>query len=178
MRAWTKKVSQPADAEAMLDGYRDRYRIPHRLYAIGNQLRLRHQAGAKRAVLHALGWTAAVQVDFVVTVLLAQAGAMRERRRIRAAQLQCDRMLGGIEAQVPFDVAMDQRPGRHHLGVHHGMIGNLPEEITAMPVRPVHHRRRAEAVVKRRHANMETGGVVQRRRYSTLMPNTDMVVAG
>ena len=140
------------NAEAMLDGHRDRHCIPHRLHAIGNQLRLRHQAGAEGAVLHALGRAAAVQVDFVITVLFPEAGALREFGGIGTTQLQRNRMLGGIEAQMPLYVAVDQRAGRNHFRVQHGVPGKPPEEVAAVAVRPVHHRRRAQAVVEHCHA--------------------------
>ena len=192
MRAWTKKVLAAGtgdgcdeilhefvsldriDAETMLDRHRYRHRIPHRLDAIGDQLRLGHQAGAKGAVLHAFGRAAAVQVDFVVTILFPEARAVREFDGIGTAELQCNRMLGGIEAQVPVDVAMDQRAGRDHFGVDHGVPGKLPEEITAMAVRPVHHRRRAQTMVELSHADVSWNGVGraagQRSWYSSLMP--------
>jgi hypothetical protein len=65
-----------------------------------HQSRLGHQAGAERAALHALARAAAVQVDLVVAPARAQARACGQVGRIAAAQLQCDRVLAGVEIEV------------------------------------------------------------------------------
>ena len=133
------------DADAVLDGDVDRHRVAHRLDAVGHQLRLGHQAGAERALLHPLGRAAAVQVDLVVAVLLAQLRAGGQVGRIAAAQLQGDRMLFLVEAQMALDVAIHQRAGGHHLGVQPGVARDLPVEHAAVAVGPVHHRRDRQA---------------------------------
>jgi hypothetical protein len=128
------------DADAVLDGDVDRDSVAHRLDAVGHQLRLVHQAGAKRTLLHALGGAAAVQVDLVVAPLLAELGALGQITRVAAAQLQGDGMLDVVEAQMTLGVAIDQRAGVDHLGVEPGVAGDLPVEDAAVAVGPVHHR--------------------------------------
>ena len=81
------------DADAGLHRHRDRHHVAHRLDAVGDQRRLPHQTGAEHAVLHAIGRAADVEVNLVVTALLRQFGAVRQRGRIAAAQLQRHRML-------------------------------------------------------------------------------------
>jgi hypothetical protein len=56
--------------------------------AIAHQRRLRHQAGAEAARLHAVARAADVQVDLVVTVSVARHRRLREDRRIGPAELQ------------------------------------------------------------------------------------------
>jgi hypothetical protein len=123
----------------VLDRHGDRNRLCHRLDALGDQFRLGHQAGAERAALHALARAAAIEVDFVVAVLLDQLRAVREVFGLTPAQLHADRMLLPAERQVPLDVAMDQRAGGDHLGVEKGARRHLAQEEPAMPVGPVHH---------------------------------------
>src|SRR6185369_5339093 len=55
------------DADAVFDRDGDPGGIDHRPDAFSHQVRLRHQARAERAALHALAGTAAVEVDFVIT---------------------------------------------------------------------------------------------------------------
>ena len=57
-----------------------------------------------------------------------------------AAQLQGDGVLLGVEIQVARDVAVDQGPGRHHFRVEQRVAAEQAMEVTAVPVRPVHHR--------------------------------------
>ena len=128
----------------MLHGDRDRDRIAHRPHAVGHELRLGHQASAERAMLNALTRTTAVQVDLVIAPALAEPRAGSEFGRLAAAELQGHRMLGDIEVEMPRDIAMQQSAGCHHLGVEPGTAGQQAMEETAMPVRPVHHRRRTQ----------------------------------
>ena len=60
--------------------------------ALGDQRRLRHQAGAKAAVLHPIRRTADIEIDFVIAEILADLGRRREIARIGAAELKRDRM--------------------------------------------------------------------------------------
>ena len=123
------------------DGHPGRIdRVHHRLDAISHQLRLGHQARAKRAALHPLARATAVQVDLAIAPLLAQLGALGQVGRLAAAQLQCQRMLFGIELQVPRHVAMDQCARRHHFGVEQRVAGQQAMKVAAMPIGPVHHR--------------------------------------
>jgi hypothetical protein len=128
----------------VLDGDVDGHRIAHRLHAIGHQLRLGHQASAKRPALHALGRAAAVEVDLVVAPLLPQLRADRQVRRIAAAQLQGHRMLDLVIAQMARHIAMDQRAGGDHLCIQPGMARDLAVEDAAVAVGPVHHRSNGE----------------------------------
>ena len=128
------------DADAVLHRDVDIDHVAHGFHAVGHQLRLGHQAGAKRAFLHALGRAAAVQVDFVIAPLLAQPGAGGQVCRVAAAQLQRHRVLFLIEAQMALHVAVHQRARRHHLGVEPGVARDFAVELAAMAVAPVHHR--------------------------------------
>jgi hypothetical protein len=53
------------DADAALDRDRDGNGGLHRGDAVADQRRLRHQAGAEAAVLHAVGRAAGIQIDLV-----------------------------------------------------------------------------------------------------------------
>src|SRR5262249_30367746 len=86
--------------QPMFDRDRDADCIAHRLYAIRNEARLGHQTGTKGATLDALGGASAIQIDFVVTPLLAEACAMHELRRVASTELQCNRMFVGMESQM------------------------------------------------------------------------------
>ena len=134
------------ESESVLD--RDWYRhgVAHRPDARGDELRLGHQARAEAAGLHALGRTADVQIDFVVTPAFAQRRTLRQRRRIAATQLQRDRMLGRIEVEMARHVTVQQRAGGHHLGVEPCAARDEAQEEPAVPVCPVHHRGDAQSV--------------------------------
>ena len=58
-------------SNAVLDRYWNTYSIAHGFDAIGNSLGLVHQACAKGTALHAVAGAAAVQIDFVIAILLA-----------------------------------------------------------------------------------------------------------
>ena len=140
-------VLRAIDAEPVLDRHRDRHRVLHRLHAVGHQLRLGHEAGAERAALHALGRAAAVQVDLVVAPALAQLRAGGEVGRLAAAELERDRVLRGVEVEVPRDVAVEERAGGDHLGVDDRVRRQLPEEDSgsAGPTSPSSARCRGDA---------------------------------
>ena len=137
------------DADPVLDGDRDGDRVAHRAHAVGDERRLGHQAGAERAALDALARAAAVEVDLGVAPALAEAGARREVAGVAAAELQRHRLLDRIEVEMARDVAVQQRAGRHHLGVEARARRQQAMEVPAMPVGPVHHRRDAEAPLAR-----------------------------
>src|SRR6266478_1015273 len=109
--------------------------------AFRDQLRLRHQAGAEGALLHPLARAADVEVDLVVAVVRAELRAAGEILRVAAAELQADRMLRGIERQMLLDIAVEQHAAGDHLGVEPGARADLPEEVAAMAVGEIHHRR-------------------------------------
>ena len=141
------------DADPVLDGDRERDRVAHRRDAVGDERRLGHQAGAERAALDALARAAAVEVDLGVAPALAEAGARREVGRVAAAELQRHRLLDRIEVEMAGNVAVQQRAGRHHLGVEAGPRRQQAMEVAAMAVGPVHHRRHAEAPLAQHHCD-------------------------
>ena len=134
------------EPDPVLDRHRNRNRIAHGLDAVRDERGLRHQAGAEAARLHAFGRAAAVEVDLVVAPALAQLRAGGELRGIAAAQLQRQRMLGGIEIEVMRDVAVRERAARDHLGVEPRARRDEAQEVPAVAVGPVHHRRDAETM--------------------------------
>ena len=72
------------DADAAFHRHRNFDRGFHGGDAIGDQRRLRHQAGAEAALLHPVGRTADIEIDLVVAEILADA---RRLRRAPAASL-------------------------------------------------------------------------------------------
>ena len=68
-----------ADAAFHRDG--NFHRPLHRGDAVGHQRRLRHQAGAEAAVLHAVRRAADIEIDLVIAKILADPGSRREIRR-------------------------------------------------------------------------------------------------
>ena len=105
------------DADPAFDGDGNADRALHRRDAIGDQRRLRHQAGAEAAVLHPVRRTADIEIDLVIAEILADPRGGREIARIGAAELQRDRMLARVEAEQPRAVAMNDGAGRQHLRV-------------------------------------------------------------
>src|SRR5439155_6756539 len=96
----------PVDADAVLDRHRDFHFRSYVGHTRRDQLRLRHQAGAKGAALHALARAADVEVDLVVAVALAELGAAGELIGLAAAELQRDRMLLTAEGEMAVNVAV------------------------------------------------------------------------
>ena len=91
------------------------------------------------AALHALAGAAAIEVDLVVTALLAHHGATRQIGRLAATELQGHQVLLFVKPQVLGRVAVDQRTGGQHLGVKQGVAREQPVEIAAMAIGPAHH---------------------------------------
>ena len=141
--AYASLVIEP---DPVLDRHRHGNGVAHRLDAIGDDRRLRHQARAEAARLHALGRAAAIEIDLVVAPALAESRAGGELAGIAAAELQRERMLGRVEIEVVRDVAVRERPARDHLGVEARARRDEAQEEPAVPVGPVHHRRDAEAM--------------------------------
>jgi len=133
------------DAEPALHRHRHPHRRAHGGDAIGDQGRLPHQAGAEAAGLHAVGGAADVEVDLVVAPVGADAAGRGQQGRVAAAQLQGDRVLGGIEAEQARAVAVDHGVGVQHLGVEQRLRRQHAVEGAAVGVGPVHHRRDREA---------------------------------
>src|SRR3954462_9468244 len=71
------------DADAALHGDWHGSRTLHRLDAPRHEIRLRHEASAETAVLHAVGGAADVEVDLVLTELLADPRRQRQLARSR-----------------------------------------------------------------------------------------------
>jgi phage tail tape-measure protein len=127
------------DTDAMLDGHGDVAGIAHRRDAVAHAPRFGHQAGTEGAVLYPVRGTAAVQVDLIEAGFRRPAGAAREIRGLRAAELQGDGMLSRIKRQEARTVAVDQGPGGDHFRVQPRATRQQPPEVAAVAVGPVHH---------------------------------------
>ena len=165
LRACTMTVVQPASAIAATKSRRNgqsswssmpmrhftvtgtETAAAHRAQAIRDQPRPRHQAGAERRLLHAIAGAADVQVDLVVAECGADRGRLGERPGFGAAELQRDRMLRGIELEEVIAVALHDRQRDDHLGVEQDARRELAQEVPAVPVGPVHHRRDGEPAI-------------------------------
>ena len=110
------------NADTRFHRYRNRHHVAHCFDAIGDQLRIPHQAGAKHAILHAVGRTTHVEIDFVIAPLFSELCALRQRRRIAPAQLQCDRMLFFAIRQI-IAFTMNDRAGGYHLRIEQRLAG-------------------------------------------------------
>jgi hypothetical protein len=67
------------DTEPAFDGNRHLNRALHRRDAIGDKIRLAHEAGAERAALHAIGGTADIEVDLAVAEIFRDLCGLCER---------------------------------------------------------------------------------------------------
>ncbi|MNZ95583.1 hypothetical protein D3C78_1147430 [compost metagenome] len=104
-----------------------------------------HQAGADQVVLHPVAGAADVEVHLVIAGFLGHPRAGRQLRRHAAAELQGQRMLGLVVAEIALAVAMQQRAGGDHLGVEQSLLRQQAQEEAAVAVGPVHHGRSAES---------------------------------
>src|SRR4051794_39872798 len=93
------------DADPALYGDRNRDAPLHRINTCADQFRLAHQARAESPRLHAVRWAADIQVDLVITERLADLRRLGEAARLRAAELQRDRMLLVMKADQPLAIA-------------------------------------------------------------------------
>ena len=123
----------------------------HRADAFGHQCRLRHQAGAKPAGLHAVRRASNIQIDLGVAIVIGNAGGFGKPCGIAATKLQRHRhssvdILGRL-TQQPVPVAMDDGIGGDHFGEQQRVRRQMMVKMPAMPVRPIHHRRDAEPPV-------------------------------
>ena len=133
-----------ADAAFDRDGHTDR-RL-HRGDDVADQRGRPHQAGAEGAGLHAVRRTADIEVDLVVAEVGGDPRRLRQLRRLGAAELKRDRVLGIREADQPLAVAMNDRVGDDHFGVEERPARQLPVEHAAVAVGPVHHGRHGNDV--------------------------------
>ena len=78
------------DTNAMLHRHGNTDRITHGFHAIGNSLRLIHQTCTKGTALNAIAWAAAIQIDFVVAILLTKFGGVGQVFRFTTPKLQGD----------------------------------------------------------------------------------------
>ena len=140
------------DADAALHRHRQDHRRAHRRDGLRDKRRLGHQAGAEASGLHAVGRTADIQIDLVVAEVRADARGAGQLVRITAAELEADRMLLRREAEHALAIAVKHRVRGHHLGVEERALRDQPQEIAAVAVGPLHHRRHAKAVRARTHA--------------------------
>ena len=165
MRACTINVSTPALAHAATSARSDacgswsstpmrhltvtgmRTACAHRADAIGDQLRLAHQAGAEAARLHAVRGTADIEIDFVIAEFFADLRRLGQTSGLGPAQLQRHGMFACVEAQQPRAVAADHRLRRHHLGIETRFVAQHAMEHPAMAVAPLHHGGNAKTVV-------------------------------
>mgnify|MGYP004143900537 CR=1 FL=1 len=132
------------DRDPVLDRHRYVNRAAHGGHAVGDKLRFGHQAGPEPTRLDPVGRTPDVQVDLVISVIYTDHCALRERRRVGAAELQRNGMLGRIEGEQPVARPMQDRAGGHHLGVEPHTGAYLTQEKSLVTVGPVHHRRNGE----------------------------------
>ena len=142
------------DPDSVLDGDHLAGSASHRRHALCDQGGFGHQTGAKATGLHPVGRAADVEVDLVVAPFLRQPRASGQVARIAAAELQGQRVLIGMVVEKPCRIAMQQRARGDHLGVENDMAADLAQEVTAVSVRPIQHRRNAEAVVRHRLKNI------------------------
>jgi hypothetical protein len=128
------------DPDATFHGDRGSHRALHRRDAFGNERRLRHQAGAEPAIPDAIGRAANIEVDLVISAVLADLGCDREVTRIGATKLQGHRMLARIKPKQPRPIAMNDSAGGQHLRIKPRPPRKPPMEHAALPVGPIHHR--------------------------------------
>eukprot|EP00963_Diacronema_lutheri_P013361 scaffold2636_cov340-Pavlova_lutheri.AAC.23 len=99
-----------------------------------------HQRRAEAAGTHTFAGTPAVEVDGVVSLLLAQHGRLGQRFRIRTAELHRDGMLFGVERQQLVS-SVERGAGHDHLGVQPGPLGQQAHHAAEGTRGDFHHRR-------------------------------------
>ena len=72
-----------------------------------------------------------------------------ERCRIATAKLQRDRMFGGIKAQQPRAIAVQDRAGSDHFSIDQRAPRQQTMEEPAVPISPFHHRSDTETPIHR-----------------------------
>src|SRR6185312_5114076 len=131
------------DADAHLHRHWNGDRCPHRRNTLRNPGGLPHETCAECAASDPVTGAPAVEVDLIVSRLLPCYRGNRELLRIATPELQRHRMLLRIERQEAVGIAADDRRGGDHLRIKERPWGEATQEITAVAVGPVHHRRNA-----------------------------------
>ena len=67
--------------------------------------------------MHTIAWAAAVEIDLVVPHFRADAGRTCQMRGVTATELQCHRMLFGIEPEQARPITTQDRAGGDHLRI-------------------------------------------------------------
>src|SRR5262245_7387568 len=132
------------NADAAFDRHRNRYGSTHGDEAFGDVIGLGHETSAEAALLQAVGWTTAVQVDLAIAIVLADAAGERQFARVGAAELQGDRLFDGTNKRKLIPAVELHRGRGKHFRIEMRPAREGAVEGTAMPVRPVHHRGNAE----------------------------------
>jgi hypothetical protein len=122
---------------------------PQGNHTITNQRWLSHQASTEASLLNAVGWTTHVEVDLVVTEILADTCGLRERLWVTSTQLQGDWMLKRVEPKQPFAISTQHCTGGEHFSVNQRPARQQPVEKPTVPIGPFHHRGDAESMGNR-----------------------------
>ena len=146
--------ARPAvNSYAALDRDRHVDRADHRPGAVRHQIGRLHEGRAEAAGAHPRARAADVEIDLVVAEGLADFRRPGQRVRLRAAELEAERMLRLVEGEQPGAVAVHHRVRRHHLAVEERARGDLPQEVAAVPVGPRHHGRDAQPAIEPLHVS-------------------------
>src|SRR5207248_5973179 len=95
------------DADPAFDGDGDFHRALHGPDASCDKLRLRHQASAEAAVFDPIGRAADIEIDFIITKILADLRRHREVNTIGPAKLERDGMFAGVKTEQPRAIAVN-----------------------------------------------------------------------
>ena len=134
------------DAEPGFHRHRHGDRRAHRGDAVRDSRRVEHQRRAEACGLHAVARATDVQVDLVVARALTEPRRRGELVRLAPSELQRDGPFGRVEAQQTRGVTVQQRARRDHLRVETRVRREDAHQEPEVPVRPIHHRRDAEAM--------------------------------
>ena len=102
-----------------------------------HELRLRHEAGSKAAILHTIRRAADIEVDLVIAEILADPRGLGELARIGPAKLKRHRLLDRVEPEQPLPVAMNDGAGRQHLRIEQRPPRQMAMEHPTAAIGPV-----------------------------------------
>ena len=134
------------NTDAAFHGHRNCHCGLHRGDTVADQVRLGHQAGPEAALLHAIRWATDIEIDFIKPAIRSDPCTSRQRLRIGAAELECQRMLGRVIAQKPRPIAVQHCAHRQHFSIEQRAPRQQTMEEPAVPVGPFHHRSDTESV--------------------------------